>query len=83
MTEQELDLAYTALCRALGEVGPEQSERFLAMLAMGLIVRCERADEVLPLIDSVRESLLLSPAGRTSSPPAPAGEPPSPRTAAR
>lgn len=81
MTEQELDVAYTALCRALGEVGPGQAERFLAMLAMGLLVRCERADEVLPLIDSVRES--LSPAGRTSSPPAAAGERPSPRTAAR
>ena len=81
MTEQDLDLAYTALCRALGEVGPQQAERFLAMLTMALVVRCERADEVLPLIDSVRES--LSPAGRTSSPPAPDGERPSPRTAAR
>ena len=81
MTEQDLDLAYTALCRALGEVGPQQAERFLAMLAMALVVRCERADEVLPLIDSVRES--LSPAGRTSSPPAQGGERPSPRTAAR
>ena len=68
MTEQDLDLAYTALCRALGEVGPEQAERFLAMLAMALLVRCDGADEVLPLIDSVRGS--LSPAGRTSSPPA-------------
>ena len=81
MTEQELDVAYTAVCRALGEVGPEQAERFLAMLAMGLLVRLERADEVLPLIDSVRES--ISPAGRTSSPPAAAAERPSPRTAAR
>ena len=81
MTEQELDVAYTALCRALGEVGPEQAERFLAMLSMALLVRCDRADELLPLIDSVRES--LSPAGRTSSPPGPAGERPSPRTAAR
>lgn len=81
MTEQDLDVAYTALCRALGEVGPEQAQRFLAMLTMALVVRCERADEVLPLIDSVRGS--LSPAGRTSSPPAGAGEPPSPRTDAR
>ncbi|TFZ07165.1 hypothetical protein EZ313_11285 [Ramlibacter henchirensis] len=55
MNEQELDVAYTALCHALGDVGPAQAERFLAMLCMGLLVRCERTQEVLPLIESVRD----------------------------
>lgn len=54
MSEQELDVAYTALCRALGEVGPAQAERFLAMLSLALLVRCDGADEVLPLIESVK-----------------------------
>jgi hypothetical protein len=56
VNEQELDVAYTALCRALGDVGPAQAERFLAMLCMGLLVRCERAQDVLPLIESVRRN---------------------------
>lgn len=54
MTEQELDVAYTALCRALGEVGPANAERFLAMMCLGLMVRSECAGDVLPLIESVR-----------------------------
>ena len=54
MSEQELDVAYTALCRALGEVGAANAERFLAMVCLGLMVRCERADEVMALIESVR-----------------------------
>lgn len=68
MSEQELDVAYTALCRALGDVGPEQAERFLAMLAMGLLVRFERADEVLPLIASVREQCAGGTTPETSRP---------------
>ncbi|KQT09321.1 hypothetical protein [Ramlibacter sp. Leaf400] len=54
MTEQELDVAYTALCRALGEAGPANAERFLAMMCLGLMVRCEQPQEVLALIESVR-----------------------------
>jgi len=61
VSEQELDQAYTAICRALGEVGPENAQRFLAMLSMALVVRCERADEVMPLIASVRESCADAP----------------------
>jgi hypothetical protein len=55
VSESELDQAYTAICRALGEVGPQNAQRFLAMLSMALVVRCERADEVLALVASVRE----------------------------
>ncbi|HZY18752.1 MAG TPA: hypothetical protein VFE82_09730 [Ramlibacter sp.] len=54
MNDQDLDLAYTAVCKALGEVGQPQAERFLAMLCMALLVRCERAEDVLPVIESVR-----------------------------
>ena len=68
MTEQELDVTYTALCRALGDVGPDQAERFLAMVTMGLVVRCERADEVLRLIASVREQCADRTTPETSRP---------------
>ena len=33
MTDAELDRTYTALCLALGDVGPERSELLLAMVA--------------------------------------------------
>ena len=35
MTDADLDRSYTALCQALGEVGPERSELLLAMVALG------------------------------------------------
>ena len=60
MSETELDRSYTALCQALGEVGPERSELLLAMVALGLMARQEHADEVLALVarsrDRCRES---------------------------
>jgi hypothetical protein len=58
MTDAELDRSYTALCHALGAVGPQRSELLLAMVALGLIARSERADEVLDLVARVRERLL-------------------------
>lgn len=67
MTEQELDQTYTAICRALGDVGPQQAERFLAMLCMALVVRCEKADELLPLIDSLRHRCGDAPATPAAS----------------
>lgn len=54
MNDQDLDAAYTAICHALGEVGQENAERFLAMLCLGLMARCESAAEVLPLIELAR-----------------------------
>jgi hypothetical protein len=64
MTDAELDRSYTALCQALGEVGAQRSELLLAMVALGLIARSERADEVLALVQRARERLLEEPASR-------------------
>jgi hypothetical protein len=64
MTDAELDRSYTALCQALGEVGAQRSELLLAMVALGLIARSERADEVLALVQRARERLLDEPASR-------------------
>jgi len=67
MNEAELDRSYTALCQALGEVGPQRSELLLAMVALGLLARCEHADEVLSLVARARERCLdeaSSPSGQ-------------------
>lgn len=58
MTDTELDRSYTALCRALGDVGAERSELLLAMVALGLMARAESADQVLALVERARERLL-------------------------
>jgi hypothetical protein len=58
MTDAELDRSYTALCRALGEVGPGRSELLLAMVALGLMARAPSADEVLAVVERSRERLL-------------------------
>jgi hypothetical protein len=58
MTEADLDRAYTALCQALGEVGPQRSELLLAMVALALVARQEDADEVLALVERSRQRCL-------------------------
>jgi hypothetical protein len=58
MTDSDLDRSYTALCRALGQVGPERSELLLAMVALSLIAHAEDADEVQRLVDRARERCL-------------------------
>lgn len=55
MSDAELDRCYTALCQALGEVGPQRSEMLLAMVALALMARAGAADEVLDLIARARE----------------------------
>lgn len=55
MTDADLDKSYTALCAAITRVGEERAPLFLGMLAMSLISRLDRADEVLPLIARVEE----------------------------
>jgi hypothetical protein len=54
MTDSELDTSYTALCRALAEVGPTQAPLFLSMVCLSLMSRCEAATDVLPLIENAR-----------------------------
>jgi hypothetical protein len=58
MNDAELDRSYTALCRALGEVGPERSELLLAMVALALMARSGSADEVVALVERSRDRLL-------------------------
>ena len=55
MNDADLDRSYTALCRALADVGPQRSELLLAMVALGLIARSEAAEDVLALIARARE----------------------------
>ncbi|MBC5783569.1 hypothetical protein H8N03_11490 [Ramlibacter sp. USB13] len=58
MSDTELDRSYTALCRALGEVGPARSELLLAMVALGLMAKAPDAEEVLRLVARARERCL-------------------------
>jgi hypothetical protein len=58
MSDTELDRSYTALCQALGAVGPERSQMLLAMLALALIARAGTADEVVELIARSRDRCL-------------------------
>lgn len=58
MSDAELDRSYTALCQALGAVGPQRSEMLLAMLALALMARTASADEVLELIARSRDRCL-------------------------
>lgn len=55
MTDEELDRAYTALCTGMAEVGEANARRFLALLCMGLLVRVDRGEDVLELIEIVKE----------------------------
>jgi hypothetical protein len=58
MSDAELDRSYTALCKALGEVGPERSELLLAMVALGLMAQAQDAAEVERLLARARERCL-------------------------
>ncbi|RYF16734.1 MAG: hypothetical protein EOO30_09880 [Comamonadaceae bacterium] len=58
MNEADLDRSYTALCKALGEVGPQRSELLLAMVALALMARQEHAEEVLELVARSRDRCL-------------------------
>lgn len=58
MSDAELDRSYTALCQALGAVGPQRSEMLLAMLALALMARAGTAEEVVELIARSRDRCL-------------------------
>ena len=57
MNEADLDRAYTALCRALGDVGPGRSELLLSMVCLALMARSEDAGPVLELIARSQQRL--------------------------
>jgi hypothetical protein len=58
MTDAELDRSYTALCHALGDVGPQRSELLLAMVALALIARSDDPEEVVALVTRSRDRCL-------------------------
>ena len=58
MNEADLDRGYTALCQALGEVGPQRSELLLAMVALALMARAPQAGDVLDIVARSRERCL-------------------------
>lgn len=58
MTDAELDRSYTALCHALGDVGPQRSELLLAMVALALMAREDSPEDVLALVAHARERCL-------------------------
>lgn len=58
MTDADLDRSYTALCEALGAVGPERGELLLAMVALALMARQGDAQEVLELVARSRQRCL-------------------------
>jgi len=61
MTDADLDTTYTALCRAMGEVGEAQSPLLLAMLSLSLLSRLDSTAQALPLIEQARERCLREP----------------------
>ena len=58
MNEADLDRSYTALCQALGDVGPQRSELLLAMVALALVARAPQAGEVLDIVARSRARCL-------------------------
>ena len=54
MTDQDLDLSYSALCESLACVGEDKAQLFLSMVCLSLMARYESADDVLPLIANVQ-----------------------------
>jgi hypothetical protein len=58
MNDADLDRSYTALCQALGEVGPGRSELLLAMVALALMARQDSAGDVLELVQRARDRCL-------------------------
>lgn len=61
MTDTDLDTCYTALCRAIADVGQEQAPLLLAMLSLSLLSRLDGADAALPLIHRARDRCLSEP----------------------
>jgi hypothetical protein len=61
MTDTDLDTSYTALCKALGDVGEPQAPLMLAMLSLSLLARLPDASAALPLIEQARARCLQEP----------------------
>ena len=58
MNAEDLDTSYTALCKALGEVGQDNANLFLAMVSLSLISQSNASDTVLKMIAEARTQCL-------------------------
>ena len=56
MQADDLDQTYTALCQALARVGEPQTNTFLAMLCLALLVRQPSAAAVLTMIEQIEQA---------------------------
>ena len=54
MNPEDLDTSYTALCKALGDVGQDRTALFLAMISLSLMSRSNTPEAVLQMIAEVR-----------------------------
>lgn len=61
MTDTDLDTSYTALCRALGDVGETQAPLLLSMLSLALLARLPDAPTALSHIEQARQRCLREP----------------------
>lgn len=67
MTDDDLDLAYTSLCRTMTRLGEANATAFLARLALLSLARLESGPEALRLIAEAAVDLVPSPDGETPS----------------
>jgi len=54
MNPEDLDTSYTALCRALGDVGQHHANLFLAMVSLSLMSQNNAPEAVLQMIAEAR-----------------------------
>lgn len=54
MKADDLDTSYTALCKALGEVGQDKASLFLAMVSLSLMSQSNTPGAVLQMIAEAR-----------------------------
>jgi hypothetical protein len=66
MTDSELDVVYTRLCKTMTELGEPNTPLFLARFALLAIERIGNAQTALGLIDAAREDLATPPAAPES-----------------
>ena len=54
MNPEDLDTSYTALCKALGDVGQDKAALFLAMVSLSLMSQSDAPNAVLQMIAEAR-----------------------------
>jgi hypothetical protein len=59
MTESELDMVYTRLCKTMTELGEANAPLFLARFALLAMERIGNAEASLGLIDAAREGMSM------------------------